>query len=377
MTIRIPNNVLMFAGGEANLGVYKMFADYYNHYLSINGSKNVEFQKTTTTPEGQVVELSFSEKEDKMNAALKREIMRVAGLSNIADFPLETWASHPTLRWSMFAVVSALVDMILPDAITQSVGLFSEVRNIGFGDSAAWDIKPRDLFVVSKAGKGKRTSEMHKQFNGQVTLIPEARQLTVAVSLYKILAGKESLADFVAKVAQAMEVEFAYDIYSTFATAMDAISNTASTGLRVAGFTVAEFVRLSQTVTAWNGGAKALAVGTQAAISQIMPSDANYRYDIASEFVKVGYVKEFQGTSIMVLPQIANLATPFGLRLSDARIWLVSPAAGKIVKAVIEGSTIARTDDVNANANLMQTSTLNKMWACGIATSAVAGTISL
>jgi hypothetical protein len=367
----------MFAGGEANLGVYKMFADYFNHYLSINGAKNAEYQKTTTTPEGQVVELSFSEKEEKMNAALRKEIVRQSGISDLSGFPLETWASHPTLRWSMFAVVSALVDMILPDAVTQSVGLFSEVRNIGFGDSAAWDIKPRDLFVVSKAGKGKRTSEMHKQFNGQVTLIPEARQLTVAVSLYKVLAGKESLADFVAKVAQAMEVEFAYDIYNTFATAMDAISNTASTGLRVAGFTVAEFVRLSQTVTAWNGGAKALAVGTQAAISQIMPSDANYRYDIASEFVKVGYVKEFQGTSIMVLPQIADLATPFGLRLSDARIWLVSPAAGKIVKAVIEGSTIARTDDVNANANLMQTSTLNKSWACGIATSAVAGTISL
>ena len=374
--MKIANQIVAFAG-EANLAPYKMFADYYNHFLSLNGAKNVDFQTTATTPEGIVVPVSFSEKEEKMNAALKREIMRVAGVTNIGDFPIESWANHPTLKWATFAVISAMIDMVLPDAIIGDVGIYSDVRTIGWGDSAAFDVKPRDLFVVSKGGKSKRTTELHKQFVGQITVIPEPRQMTVFVSLMKVLAGKESLADMVIKMVRSFETQLSYDIYDAFATAMGAVTNTASTGLRVAGYTQAEFVRLSQTVAAWNGGAKPVAIGTQRALAKILPLDANYRYEIDSDFVKVGYLRNFQGTDIMVLPQIADWTTPFALKLSDSKIWIVSPSAQKIVKLVLEGSALSYTSDVYANANLVQTSTLIKSWGTAIATSAVAAEITL
>jgi len=374
--MKIANQIVAFAG-EANLAPYKMFADYYNHFLSLNGAKNVDFQTTATTPEGIVVPVSFSEKEEKMNAALKREIMRVAGVTNIGDFPIESWANHPTLKWATFAVISAMIDMVLPDAIIGDVGIYSDVRTIGWGDSAAFDVKPRDLFVVSKGGKSKRTTELHKQFVGQITVIPEPRQMTVFVSLMKVLAGKESLADMVIKMVRSFETQLSYDIYDAFATAMGAVTNTASTGLRVAGYTQAEFVRLSQTVAAWNGGAKPVAIGTQRALAKILPLDANYRYEIDSDFVKVGYLRNFQGTDIMVLPQIADWTTPFALKLSDSKIWIVSPSAQKIVKLVLEGSALSYTSDVYANANLVQTSTLIKSWGTAIATNAVAAEITL
>jgi len=374
--MKIANQIVAFAG-EANLAPYKMFADYYNHFLSLNGAKNVDFQTTATTPEGIVVPVSFSEKEEKMNAALKREIMRVAGVTNIGDFPIESWANHPTLKWATFAVISAMIDMVLPDAIIGDVGIYSDVRTIGWGDSAAFDVKPRDLFVVSKGGKSKRTTELHKQFVGQITVMPEPRQMTVFVSLMKVLAGKESLADMVIKMVRSFETQLSYDIYDAFATAMGAVTNTASTGLRVAGYTQAEFVRLSQTVAAWNGGAKPVAIGTQRALAKILPLDANYRYEIDSDFVKVGYLRNFQGTDIMVLPQIADWTTPFALKLSDSKIWIVSPSAQKIVKLVLEGSALSYTSDVYANANLVQTSTLIKSWGTAIATNAVAAEITL
>jgi hypothetical protein len=374
--MKIANQIVAFAG-EANLAPYKMFADYYNHFLSLNGAKNVDFQTTATTPEGIVVPVSFSEKEEKMNAALKREIMRVAGVTNIGDFPIESWANHPTLKWATFAVISAMIDMVLPDAIIGDVGIYSDVRTIGWGDSAAFDVKPRDLFVVSKGGTSKRTTELHKQFMGQITVIPEPRQMTVFVSLMKVLAGKESLADMVIKMVRSFETQLSYDIYDAFAAAMGAVTNTASTGLRVAGYTQAEFVRLSQTVAAWNGGAKPVAIGTQRALAKILPLDANYRYEIDSDFVKVGYLRNFQGTDIMVLPQIADWTTPFALKLSDSKIWVVSPSAQKIVKLVLAGSALSYTSDVYANANLVQTSTIIKSWGTAIATNAVAAEITL
>lgn len=374
--MKIPNQVIAFAG-ETNLTPYKMFVDYFNHYRSINGAKSVEFQTSVVTPEGVNVPISFSEKEDKMNAALKREILRVAGITNFTDFPLETWSNHPTLKWATFAVVSAMIDMVLPDTIIENVGLYSDVRTIGWGDSAAFDVSPRDLFIVSKAGRSKRTTELHKQFKGQVTVIPEPREMTVFVSLMKVLAGKESLADFVVKMTRSFEVALSYDIYDAFAAAMGAVTNTASTGLRVAGYTQAEFIRLSQTVGAWNGGTKPIAIGTQAALAKILPSNANYRYEIDSDFVKVGYLRNFQGTDIMVLPQMADWTNPFALKLSDSKIWIVSPSSQKIVKVVLEGSALSYTSDVYANANLIQTSTLIKSWGTAIATNAVAAEITL
>ncbi len=375
--MKIPNQLVAFAG-EANLKPYKMFVDYWNHYRAINGATGLEYQTTTENEEdGKIVPISFEEKGDKLNSALRREILRVAGISNFTDFPVETWSNHPILSWATFAVVSAMIDMVLPDTIIENTSMYSDVRTIGWGDSAAFDVKPRDLFVVSKVGKGKRTTELHKQFVGQVTVIPEARQMTVFVSMMKVLSGKENLAEFVAKMVRSFETQLAYDIYSAFYAAMDAVDATSSTGLKVAGYSQSEFVRLSQTVAAWNGGAKPIAIGTQLALANILPSNANYRYEIDSDFVKVGYLRNFQGTDIMVLPQIADWTSPYSLKLSNNRIWFVSPSSQKIVKVVLEGSTLAYGRDYYEHANLLQTSTIMKSWGTAIATSAVAGTMTV
>lgn len=375
--MKIPNQVIAFAGPD-NMTPYKQFVDYYNHDQAVNHDvKNADYQKTTVNDNGEIVPISFAEKEDKMNAALKREILRVAGIQNFSDFPLETWANHPTLKWASFAVISAMVDMILPTAIIDSIGLYSDVRVIGWGDNAAFNIKPRDLFAVSKAGRSKRTTELHKQFEGQVTVTPEPREMTVFVSLMKVLGTKESLADVVAKMARSFETALSYDVYTTFATAMGQISDTTSTGLRVAGYTQNEFVRLAQTVAAWNGGARPIAVGTHLALSQILPSNANYRYELESDYVKIGYLRNFHGVDIMALPQVADYATPFGLKLADDKIWLVSPSSQKIVKVVLEGSVLSYTSDTYANANLIQTSTMIKSWGTAVATNAIAAQITL
>ena len=240
---KIPSNVKTFAAGNEDL--YVKFLDYWNHSRSINGDKAASFQ-TVKFVDGKEVPITFSEKEEEMNKALKAEIMRYAGISNMGDFPVETWANHPTLKWAAFAIVSALIDMVLPDALIQSTGLYADVRAVGFGDSASFEIKPRDLFMVSKHGKAQRYAQQQKQFNGQVTLLPEMREISVEVSLYKVLAGKESLADFTAKAVKSIEVDMARDVYTTFNTAMGVLDNAGDDALRIAGYTQ------SNLISAWS-----------------------------------------------------------------------------------------------------------------------------
>lgn len=367
--MKFPNHVITFAGGLDKMKPYKQFHDYYNHWRAIEKQENAT--------EDYNHEVSFSEKEEQMSAALKREILRIAQVGNIDDLPLEMWATHPTLKWATFAVVSAMIDMVLPDAIISSVGMFSEVRNIGWGDSAAFDVEPRDIFVVSKAGRSKRIGELHKQFRGQITILPEPRQLTVFVSLMKVLAGKESLAPLVSKMVRSFETQLSYDIYEAFKVAMDAVDNTASTGLRTAGWSQSEFLRLSQIVGSWNGGVRPVAIGTVSALGNILPTNANYRYELDSPYVRLGYIQNFLGVDLMAIPQVADWETPFGLKLDNDRIWIISPSSDKIVKVVLEGSTLAHTDDIWRNANLVQTSTMYKSWGTGIATNAIAALITI
>ena len=365
---KVTDGLIKFAGGEANLGVYKMFADYWNHYRSLNGSKGVEFDNT----------ISFSEKEDKMNAALRKEILRVSG-QNLVELPLEHWASNPMVKWASFAVTNMLIDFVLPSSIIDSIGAYTDVRTIGWGDSAAFEVKSRDLFTVSKAGRGQRSTELHKQYAGLVTVVPVMRELSVFVSLYRVLAGKESLAEFVAKAVRSLETAVTVDVYNLMSTTMNALVNTpAAAALRVSGYTQADLISLAQKVQAWNGGAEAVIVGTKAALGNIVPLDPNYRYDLVdSPYVKMGYVPTAFGYSMLMLPQVADWETPFQLKLADDRVWLLSPSSQKIVKLVLEGATMSNTTDVYQNANLTQTNTIWKSFGTAVATNAVPATIEL
>jgi hypothetical protein len=191
-----------------------------------------------------------------------------------------------------------------------------------------------------------------------------------------MLSGKESLANLVSKASRSIETRMTVDVYSAFATAMAAVSNTATTGLRVAGYSQASLLRICQQVTAWNNN-KAMIMGTPLALLNVLPDDANYRYALESDYVRMGYIRQFSGYDIVVMPQVADISTPFGMALSDSYIWVVSPSAQKLIKLCIEGNTIANTTGTFANANLTQQTVLTKYWGVGVATNSVAGVITL
>jgi len=368
--MRISDKLIEFAGQE-NLGVYEMAADYFNHYLA-------EHEKDSSREYS--TKYSFSEKEDKLNAALRKEIMRVAGIQNVDAFPVATWGSHPVLNWAMFAVVNNIVDMIFPNTIPTNISAFSEIRNMDWGDSYVFDIKPRDLFVVSKSSRlGKRTTEMQKQYSGQVAVLPTAHELTVGVSLIKVLQGKESLADYISRVNRSFEYELTIDIYNTFATAMDNIQSGSPLNLKMTGFSETEFIRIAQSVQAWNGGAPVVAMGTLQALSAVVPSaaDTHWRYELDSEYARIGYIRNFKGVDLMVMPQVADWKNPFGLKLNDKRIYFLSPSSQKIVKVVLEGTTMTITDSPFDRQNLLQKASTLKSWGTAAITNAVAGEIAL
>ena len=350
--------------------VQTAFRDYMGQYLTEVGKRTGYIYDKN---------VDFATKEAKINSLMMDEITRLSGL-NFATGVVSTEmiAQNPNLRWAAFAVVNSLIDMIVPEVIDKSIGIYTEQRYGQYGDSFSFTVEPNDLFFVSKMGRDQRTAEFQKEFAGQTTIIPENRALTVSVNLYKVLCGKESLAKFVMKAIMSLEAQITKEVYVAFDTAMAAIPTTAETdNLHLSGWNADSAIRIAQTVSAYNNGADAVFLGTKLALNKAVPANDNYRYNLESDFVRVGYIRNFMGYDALEMKQVADWKNPHKLVLNDKRIYVVSPSSQKIVKLCYEGSTRAIYRDFEDAADLAASTTIVKSYGIGIATNALVGIIDI
>lgn len=358
---KMPISVLNFSAGNADRKEgYSKFPSYVESY---NNNK--------APIKGKNGEVSFAMANEDMLGFFKSEIEHMSG-KKIEDYSdLATFCNFTDVREAAFAVVGMVTDLIMPDALIKSIGIIANFKNGGWGESLKIDLQPRDLFVVSKGSQSKAHADIKRQFKGSVTIIPEVRTISVGISLYDILRGDYSLAEFIMKAVQSLEVQVRYDVYDAFSTAMNALTTTGDALLKVVGYTQNDLVKLCQKVTAWNMGKKAIILGTALALSKILPASTNFRFDIGSEFVTIGHIRDFFGYSCVELEQVADYATEFKVKLKDTELYVISPSAGKIVQVFFEGSTLANQGGNYDNANLIVEANLKKSYGVAVATSAI------
>ena len=84
-----------------------------------------------------------------VNKAFFAEIERKSGVSR-DGLATEAWVSHPSVRWSAFAVIDATIKAILPSILTSAFGLFMDMKFVGVGDVLKIRVLPNSLYTVSK-----------------------------------------------------------------------------------------------------------------------------------------------------------------------------------------------------------------------------------
>jgi hypothetical protein len=359
----LTNNVIAFAQTNNMMQLVEKFVDYFNHYCSeVKGNNGVNFVK----------DISLDEKSKKLHENIEEAINKISGVNNIG-FSEVLYRSNPMYQWAAFAVISAMIESVLPDTLIEELP-FAEVRNGGYGDSFTFDIKPNDLFVVTKAGNGKRHVFAQRQYNGQATLIPENHMITVEEDLYRILSGKRNLAEYALKIMQSIATEISYDVYS----AIDGTYSALPTQFKEAAYDQDTFVTLCQRVKGFNGGAKTSVFGTQLALSKVAPSNLINNNNLGEKFYTTGYLGTFMGVDLFEIPQkvIWNSAT-YAMKLDDTRLYVVSAGVDKLVKVGIEGETISYTTGLYDNANLTVKQTMHKKWKVGLISSSKFGIIDL
>ena len=177
------------------------------------------------------------------------------------------------------------------------------------------------------------------------------------------------------KATKTIEATMLTEAYSAFVSAVTA--GSVPSALKVTNYTDESAITLAETVTAWNQNRKAVFVGTPVALKSLLPTNANYRYTLDDTFVKLGYIQQFNTYDVVPMAQVADpTSTTYGLKLDDAKVFVVSPSSDKIVKIAV-GGTMSINSGVYENANLAQTGSIMKAWETACISNSIAGYIAV
>ena len=323
------------------------------------------FEKHSREDMNKLINKAFSIELGKLTGSevptAKNDIARYVTRTNVTEFANETR--------------DVLIDMILPDVLMDSsLNYLADIKYADFGDSIKFEIPSQQLLTVSKAGYRKRRTDVQKTYRNDITMTGTNHQISVSTNLFDILIGKSYLAEEIMKSALAIETALAFDIYDAFTASANALTGS----LAVANYSADSLVHLCQVVEAKNMGAKPVIIGTELALSKVLPSDTQWRYFLDSEYVKIGHLQNFRGFDVVPMKQVANPYDPtdeYALKLDDTKIYVVSPASDKIVKVGIFGGTMSHQNDPYDNANLSVINTINETYEVSVLTASVAGVV--
>lgn len=371
--MKLSNDIIKFSGGSTN--VYEMFYDYYCHASAERQNKKID-EYRTFAKDGR--HISLAEKEKQIHEVVLSEIERVSGQKRPSGISPEIWTANPNFKWATFAVVTMLIETILPDTIINSIGLYTDMRFIGFGDVPHFEVPSRALFTVSQGSNAQRTTMIQRQYQSDATVPVYNHVISTSVDLYAVLAGRMNLADFARKAVISIETDMSREAYNAVKTGITGSNVPAA--LKVSGaFDMEKLITICQQVGAYNFGMKPIIAGTTVGLMKALPdSAAGYRINADANGPQINLIRTAFDYDFMVLPQIATgNYTDYSLALDNNLLMILSPASDKLVRGVIEGSTLSNSNDYYDNANLTSNYTINKRYGFEYLSGAVAGSYTI
>lgn len=200
---------------------------------------------------------------------------------------------------------------------------------------------------------------------------PIEHMITVYVDMYSVLAGRESIGEFIRLAVLAIQTKMGKDAISALNTGL-AAGVYPTELVKTGAFSAATLITLAQTVEAANYGAKPIIMGTAAALAKVLPdSTAGFRGIFSGDNGSIDIMKDFYGYPLVRMSQFLNDGT-LTLALSDNDLYIISPAADKLIKGVVT-DTLSNGNGFYDNADLTSNYTQRKDWAFIFASAARAG----
>lgn len=258
----------------------------------------------------------------------------------LAMFKSPVVYKNETIHTNFNLVLGEVIKVIVPEVVNEQFeGYLAEVKQIGYGDTAIFQIESNDLFKVNSKAEGVRKGVDQHMFDDEITVIPAPLTIDASIDWYPFAAGIFDMGNFALKIARSYEAYIFQKIVSGMLTA------EAEWGAAYAanGVDVESFGVLRDRVSAANGGMNVIAIGTRVALAAASLT-GNYQVEIGEEMNKVGYLDQYLGVPLIGLnnpmkPRTTNASAE--LILSNKKIYLIPVGGTKPIKVVFEGQEVS------------------------------------
>lgn len=250
---------------------------------------------------------------------------------------------------SRFATILAqAITPAVPTVISGNYDQLFEVFQVGFGNSAKYQVESNELYIVNDIAEGIKRGAQMTTYNQEYSVSASRRQISVFVDWYEVAAGVQDWGKFGRKIG----LSFGAAVQSMVVKSMSKVITDAAShgisGYMANGFNDDNWLKLARNVKLANGNSQVYALGTDIAIGKIMPDAAAFRFGPDSDIVTKGALPAYKNVPLIPLdnalvPNTVN-KTPKAI-LGDDFIYMIAMGSYKPVKVVVEGNNVAVSEN--------------------------------
>lgn len=277
------------------------------------------------------VAYSFGEKKysyDALNDTLREELREYTS----------SYSAYRENKNMIFSLIEETIDEILPQVVLDRYGMFAEIKTFNQGDKPIFtkrEGRQRAKQFITRVGLAG-IYEVFKLDNSSFEVPTSAFGGAAQIGFEEFLDGRADFAELIEIVMEGLDNA----VYSEIAKALKAGINQlpANNKKTHAGFDEANFDSLIAIARAY--GQPAIYCTYELA-AKILPKEAWISNDMKNQRNAQGFISQYKGVNIIVLPQSFTDATNSETVIDPSYAWII-PSGGndKPVKVAFEGETI-------------------------------------
>ena len=235
-------------------------------------------------------------------------------------------------KYKVFKIMAELLSVTVANLTKEAFGQFVEFKDFELGDKIEFKVENQDLFDVAVIANGTNNLRRQKMLSKVIPTTAFKMGVMIYAEADEFIAGRINWTSMVDRVAKSFEHQIVKNIVEGIQTAYSAVH----TNLKISGSI--DDAKLAELINKVEGatGQKVAIYGTKSALAQINGIEA--LEDNMKDKRNFGYVKVFEGTQCIELPNTYNVSD--NAWAINNKLLLVIPAQEKIVRVGFEGQAL-------------------------------------
>ena len=249
-------------------------------------------------------------------------------------------------------VLAQVITPVMPKLTSEKYNTLYDVKQVGFGDNAMYTVDSNELFIVSETAEGIARGGIQTLYNTEYTVRASKKSISVGIDWYHVASGVMDWGKWGVKIAKSFEAYISAAVVKALTSVVksdEAMAKHGIGGYVANGISDENWMNLKTIVSLANGGAPVYALGTDVALSEVLPEASNgFRFGSDDPYVATGYLPLYKNVPLF---EIDNALIPNTINgkpqtlVEDDIIYMLAVGSHRPVKVVFEGNTVTVAED--------------------------------